>query len=102
MNKSYNLIEVKSRKEKSEFLQLPVKLYKDDKNWIRPLDEDVEKVFDAKKNRLFKRGDAIRWILYNSNNSIIGRIAAFYDDKTAMKYDQPTGGCGFFECINDN
>ena len=102
MNKSYNLIEVKSRKEKSEFLQLPVKLYKDDKNWIRPLDEDVEKVFDAKKNRLFKRGDAIRWILYNSNNSIVGRIAAFYDNKTAMKNELPTGGCGFFECINNN
>ena len=32
---------------------------------------------------------------------VIGRIAAFINDRLAKKESQPTGGCGFFECIHD-
>lgn len=97
----YKIIEVNSKRTISEFLKLPVFINKNDKNYIRPLDEDIEKIFDPKKNKRFHNGDAIRWILVDSNNKTVGRIAAFYDDKTANKNEQPTGGVGFFECIND-
>ncbi len=101
MGENYTLKVVQNKKSKKEFLKFPSSLYLNDKNWIRPLNSDIEKIFDPSKNRLFKRGDAIRWILQDQNNRIVGRIAAFYDEKTANKNDQPTGGCGFFECIND-
>ena len=101
MKENYILIEVTNKKNIREFLDFPSTLYKEDKNWIRPLDEDIEKIFNPKKNKLFRKGNAIRWILKDSNNKVAGRIAAFYDDKTAEKNDQPTGGCGFFDCIND-
>ncbi|MBC8319805.1 MAG: hypothetical protein H8E34_03680 [Bacteroidetes bacterium] len=101
MNNNYTLTEVSNKRTIREFLDFPSTLYKDDKNWIRPLDIDIEKIFNPKKNRLFKRGKAIRWILKDANHKVIGRIAAFYDEKTAIKNDQPTGGCGFFDCIND-
>ena len=39
--------------------------------------------------------------LQMSNNNLTGRIAAFIDKNLASSYDQPTGGIGFFECIND-
>ena len=32
---------------------------------------------------------------------MIGRIAAFIDFNLADSYEQPTGGIGFFECIDD-
>jgi len=95
------LTEVKSEKEKKEFLQLPVTLYKNEKNWIRPLDIDIEAIFDPEKNKLFRNGDCIRWILQNDNGNTIGRVAAFFDRKVAQNNDQPTGGMGFFECINN-
>lgn len=98
----YQLIEVKTPKQKSEFLLLPVKLYRDEKNWIRPLDKDVEEVFDPKKNKLFRNGECIRWILTNKSNQTIGRVAAFVDFKSAGNNDQPTGGMGFFECVDNN
>lgn len=103
MNKirNYKLIEVTDKRSVKEFLKLPVRINKGDPNWIRPLDEDIEKVFHPIKNKLFKKGNAIRWILANDKNEIVGRIAAFYDRTTARKFDQPTGGCGFFECINE-
>lgn len=97
----YHLIEVKDSKQRNEFLHLPVRLYKDDKNWIRPIDADIENVFDPEKNKLFRKGECIRWILRNDRGQTIGRVAAFIDPKTAQNNDQPTGGMGFFECIND-
>ena len=38
--------------------------------------------------------------LLTTKGKPIGRIAAFINNKKADTFDQPTGGCGFFECIN--
>ena len=94
--------EVKTAAQRKAFLMLPVRLYKGTPQWIRPLDKDIEGVFDPKSNKAFQHGEAIRWILMNDDGEVIGRVAAFYDSKHARKgNDQPTGGMGFFECIND-
>ena len=85
-----------------EFLLLPVRLYKKENNWIRPLDKDIEAVFDKKTNKTFRNGECIRWIIKNDQGETSGRIAAFINKKTVNKdNDQPTGGLGFFECVND-
>jgi hypothetical protein len=94
------IIEVNDEKTKKEFLLFPVRLYKNEKNWIRPLDKDIESVFDPKQNKLFRQGEAIRFLLLNENNETIGRVAAFIDKKLSKSHDQPTGGMGFFECID--
>lgn len=97
------IIEVgENKKWKREFIEFPVKLYKNNQFWIRPLDSDIENIFDKKQNPKFQTGDAIRWLALDDNDGVIGRIAAFYDVKTATtENEQPTGGIGFFECIND-
>ncbi|MFT4032309.1 MAG: hypothetical protein QM669_07805 [Siphonobacter sp.] len=84
-----------------EFLLLPVRLYQNDANWIRPLDQDIESVFDPQKNKMFRHGVCIRWILQDNQGKTIGRVAAFIDHDKAHKEEQPTGGMGFFECIED-
>ena len=91
--------EVKTAADKQDFLQIAVDLYKNDTNWIRPLDKDIEEVFDPAKNKFFKRGECTRWLLKDNAGKNIGRIAAFVNRQ--YKQDQPTGGMGFFECIND-
>lgn len=95
------LVEVQDKSTEKEFLMLPVRLYRDDPNWIRPLDKDIKAVFDKTKNKNYRQGDAIRWILKDDQGQTIGRIAAFYIKKVSEAQDQPTGGVGFFECIND-
>lgn len=93
--------EVKSKSDAREFLLLPVRLYKDTPTWIRPLDKDVESVFDPEKNKAFRDGECTRWILRDDQGVTIGRVAAFILRKTVNRgNDQPTGGMGFFECIN--
>jgi hypothetical protein len=99
---NYQIVEVNNKQTRLEFLLLPVKLYKNDKSFIRPLDEDIEKVFDPDKNKLFRQGECIRWILIDNFGQTVGRVAAFIDRKSAAKNEQPTGGMGFFDCIDDN
>lgn len=97
----YHLTEVKTDVEEREFLRLPVRLYKNDPNWIRPIDSDIQNIFDPSKNKAFRNGECIRWILKDDEEKTVGRVAAFFDLKSARNNDQPTGGMGFFECIND-
>lgn len=93
---------VDSIQTQKEFLKVPVIIYRNDPNWIQPLDKDIEEVFDEKKNKAFRFGKVQRWLLKNDQGELIGRIAAFVSSKYKNKGDDvPVGGCGFFECIND-
>jgi len=90
------------KKLQQEFLEFPVRLYANDTNWIRPLDNDVNAIFDPRKNPHLKKGEAIRWLLLDDQNETIGRVAAFHDGKEAKEGEMPVGGMGFFECIEDS
>ncbi|TKG91180.1 GNAT family N-acetyltransferase [Puteibacter caeruleilacunae] len=94
------LIEVKDKRSVKLFHKVPHLIYKGDENWACPLEVEVDNAFDKSKNSYLKDGDIIRWVLVKDDKPV-GRIAAFYSEKKAHINDQPTGGCGFFECIND-
>ena len=99
---NYTLEEVTSRRAAREFLDLPKRLYRDEPHWICPLDSDIENRFRPQTNELLHDGEAIRWIALDERGRAVGRIAAFYNRELvkASEY-QPTGGCGFFESIDD-
>ena len=98
----YTLHEVTSAALVREFLEMPRRIYKEYPDWVHPLDNDIESVFDPSKNELFADGEAIRWIARDEHGVAVGRIAAFYNRPLAMSNDQPTGGCGFFEAEEDS
>ncbi|MEO6832591.1 MAG: hypothetical protein ABI378_09035 [Chitinophagaceae bacterium] len=93
------LKEVLTAADKAAFLKLAATIYKNDPHWIRPLDKDIEAVFDPTQNKFFKKGECTRWLLLDDSDTPIGRIAAFVNNQ--YKQSQPTGGIGFFECSND-
>lgn len=95
------IIQVKDKKSVKEFQKVPRLIYKNDPFWVCPLDKEVETIFNPKENSFFKHGEAIRWVLKTDSGELIGRVAAFINREKAYKYQQPTGGMGFFECIND-
>ncbi len=51
---------------------LPVRLYKGNPYWIRPLDKDVEDTFNPEKNKNFKYGECIRWIAVDDSGQTSG------------------------------
>jgi hypothetical protein len=97
------IIPVTDKTTAEDFLTVAVNLNKNDPNWIRPLDKDINEVFDKEKNKAFRFGEVIRWILKDDAGKLIGRIAAFTNKKYKNKGDDlPVGGIGFFECINNH
>ncbi len=95
------IVEVQNKYHQKQFVNVVNSIYKNDQSYIRPLDKDIENIFSPKTNVFFQHGSAIRYILIDDNNTTIGRIAVFINEKKAYGFDQPTGGIGFFECINN-
>lgn len=91
--------EVQNENQKKEFLEFPARLYQHDKNYIRPLDKDIEAVFDPSRNKFFKNGECTRFLFKNGNNEAVGKTAVFVNH--LYPQNQPTGGIGFFDCIDD-
>ena len=75
-------------------------VYKNDKV-CSSSDAQIEAIFDPAVNKFFQHGSAERFILVDDNGKTIGRVAAFINERKAYGFDQPTGGMGFFECINN-
>lgn len=97
----YSIAEVKSERQKEAFLMLPVRLYKGNKNWVRPLDNDIKNVFNEQKNPCFEHGECVRWLLNDERGECVGRVAAFVNRKTCRLDTYAVGQMGFFECIDD-
>ena len=96
------LYEVKTKDDIKEFHKVVSIIYKNNPNWVAYLENDIEKVFNVKHNKLYAEGgESIRWILKDDKDQLIGRVAAFVNPRTKNTTPLTTGGMGFFECIND-
>lgn len=96
-----NIIKVTDRRTRKKFLDAARTIYQNDPVWVCPFDNDIEAIFDPAINPYFKHGEVDRWVLEDEDGNLTGRVAAFIDHNLANSHDQPTGGMGFFECIND-
>jgi len=98
----YRLSEVKTKRQAKEFLKLPALLYahNDESRWVSPIYNDSKSFFNPAKNPIIKENEIKRWLLYDVNKHLIGRIAAFYWKKN-LNTKSPTGYFGFFDCTDD-
>ena len=92
------IVVVHTEQQAADFLNFPTEIYRGDKQYIRPLDKDIEEVFDQEKNKFFRHGICERWLLQNDEQKYVARLAVFVYKKYGQ--EQPTGGIGFFECID--
>ncbi len=92
---------VDSKRLRRHFLDVVDRIYAGDRHWIRPLDQDIEAVFDPQKNVAHQHGKINRWVLYDDAGKPAGRIAAFIDYQRRGAPDKRVGGCGFFECVDN-
>lgn len=98
---AFELVEVTTPELSKEFILVNVRINQGNPEYIRPLDKDINDVFDPKKNKAFRTGDVKRWLL-KSKDGFVGRIAAFTNKKYKNKGDDvKVGGVGFFDCVNN-
>jgi len=93
--------EVKTKKDIADFYNVARLIYKNDSTWVCPLEYDIEGIFNPQTNIFFKNGEAIRWVLKDEDGKLLGRVAAFINKNKAYNYTQPTGGMGFYECVDN-
>lgn len=100
---SYTLHEVDSPARHRQFLAVPRRLHGHRPQYIGPLDNEIEAVFDPRKNANLATGEAVRWVLLDADGVAVGRVAAFLNREAVdvKNPDLPTGGLGFFEGPDD-
>lgn len=82
------------------FYTIPWHIYQDDPNWIPPLIQDIQAVFNPDKNSFYKKGQTQRYIAFLGGKPA-GRIAAMVNSVKDYQSNPKLGGFGFFECVND-
>ena len=92
---------VTSRKGRKAFIQFPYDLYRECDVWVPPLRMDVSKLLNPRKNAFFDHGDMGLFLAYDSDGTIVGRIAAITNGMHLEKYNDATGFFGFFDVIDD-
>jgi hypothetical protein len=96
------IVEVNNSSTAREFLHFNRWINRDNPCYVAPLEQEVNDIFDPKKNSSFRFGECCRWLLIDDHGKTCGRIAAFTNQKYKTRgTDDPIGGIGFFDCIND-
>lgn len=91
---------VRSRAGRSAFVDLPWKIYANDRNWAPPLKSEVRALIGGKRsNPWFEHGRAAFW-LAQVNGEVVGRISAQVCDLVQQKRPG-LGQWGLFETIDD-
>jgi GNAT superfamily N-acetyltransferase len=91
---------VTNKKDLSNFITLPYRLYKHDPVWVPPLRDEQRGQFDPKRNPLL---DHCQWQLFllEDKGQYVGRIAAFIDLLAIDFWKERVGLFGYYECIPD-
>ena len=93
------IIPVSSKKELTDFIDLPHDLYKDDPNYVPEL-------FIAQRDLLtkhpFHKHNSLQAFLAYDGNKIVGRIAAILNNAHNQFNSRNDGFFGFFDSINDD
>jgi len=91
--------EVKSKKEIKDFINLPLKLYKGNKNFVPPIYMDEKKCFNA-NYMYYDQAEAKYWSCYR-DGKIVGRISAIIQHKANEKWGQKRCRFTRFDAIDD-
>ncbi|MCK7472198.1 MAG: hypothetical protein MZU95_16640 [Desulfomicrobium escambiense] len=72
------LVKVTDRKTEKMFLDTARVIYKNDRVWVCPFDNDIKAIFDPGKNPYYKHGAADRWVLTDGRKRLIGQDSGIH------------------------
>lgn len=82
-----------------DFLDLPSYIFRDDPNWVRPLNFELSERLST-KNPFFEHAEGAIFVAYR-NGRPVGRCTAQVDREHLRRYNDDTGFFGFFDTIDD-
>jgi GNAT superfamily N-acetyltransferase len=91
---------VSGRRELTEFIRLPWRLYRGVANWVPPLLSERRRHLSRTRNPFFDHAEAT-YFLGRRDGRAVGRISAHVDHRLNEFQGNRWGCFGFFECVDD-
>lgn len=95
-----DIIPVRTRAEKKQFINFEWQVNQNLDNWVSPLKMERKKLLNTRKNPFFKHA-RIELFLAFKDRKLSGRIAAITNENYNRFHNDKSGFWGFFECIDD-
>lgn len=92
--------QVQSKKDLSNFIKFPWKIYKNDPFWVPPLISERKDFFNPQKNPFFKHSEVV-FYLAEKDGETAGRICGILNRNHISFHQEKAGFFGFFECVKD-
>lgn len=93
--------QISKRRDYKKFVRFPDKLYKDNPNWVPPLEMDEYNLTQPKKNACFEESDA-SFFLAEEDGKVVGRIMGIISHAYNQKNNANRARFSRFECINNH
>jgi hypothetical protein len=91
---------VAGRADLKRFLALPFDIYRDDPNWVAPLNAERLRHLDPRHNPYFRHAEA-QFFLAERGGVVVGRISAQLDRLHLERHKDGAGQFGFLEAIEE-
>jgi GNAT superfamily N-acetyltransferase len=95
-----HLKEVTTPRKLKQFIEFPLKLYRNDPYYVPAMASDEKNTLDPDKNPAFEYCEARYWLAYK-NNRLVGRIAGIINPKHNEKWDLPYIRFGWLDFEDD-
>ena len=92
--------EVRTPKEKKQFVELPYQLYKGHPHWVPQLRMAQKDILDTRKHPFYKTSD-VALFLASRDGRVVGRIMAILNHAHNEFHHENAGFFGFFEAENN-
>jgi GNAT superfamily N-acetyltransferase len=97
---SIQVLQVRTRRQREDFLKLPWLVYRGDPLWVPPLLAERKDFINPKKNPFFQHAEVV-FFLAQKGGRVLGRIAAIVNHNHNAFHGDRAGFFGLFECIAD-
>jgi hypothetical protein len=96
----FRIEEVRSKADLKLFVRLVEAIYKDDPNWVKPLEMERLELLTPEKNPWFEHATAQFWIAYRGDRPV-GRISAQVCEMVQENIHRGLGQIGMYEALDD-
>lgn len=93
-------VKLEDKKSLNEFLNLPFKIYKNNKQWVPPILNDVRNMLDKTKHPFYDHSEA-DFFMARQDGEVVGRIAALQIKPYNAYHGTRQAQFYLFECIDD-
>lgn len=100
MDTEIRIDKVRTRREFKLYRDFPRAVYKNDSNWVPPLNMDFKEKLDRKKNPFFEHADRELFLAYRGHR-VVGRVLGIVDDNHNAFHDEKVVFFGQYESFNE-